>query len=84
MKTAEEYFEANEPHDPNCIISGQRVSKRRCIQLMEEYAKQNTLNRDKVMEILTSKLYHLFESDSSIVIVDALCSLLPGKHPGHG
>jgi hypothetical protein len=62
MKTAEEYFEANEPHDPNCIISGQRVSKRRCIQLMEEYAKQNTLNRDKVMEILTSKAMDNTES----------------------
>jgi hypothetical protein len=77
MKTAEEYFEANEPHDPNCIISGQRVSKRRCIQLMEEYAKQNTLDRDKVMEILRSKLYHLFESDSYVYseLADAIMSL---------
>jgi len=52
MKTAEEYFEKHEPHDPNVIIAGQRVSKARCIQLMEEYASQNTLDREKVMEIL--------------------------------
>lgn len=44
---------------------------------MEEYAKQNTLDRDKVMEILRSKLYHLFESDSYVYseLADAIMSL---------
>ena len=37
---AEKYFTDNEPHDPNSLIMGQRVSKGRCIQLMEEYHKE--------------------------------------------
>jgi len=34
---AKEYFTDNEAHDPNSIIIGQRVSKTRCIKLMESY-----------------------------------------------
>ena len=36
---AKKYFEANEPRDDNTIIAGQRVSKKRCIELMEQYAQ---------------------------------------------
>jgi ribosomal protein L37AE/L43A len=38
--SAEEFFELNEPHNPSVIINGQRVSKKRCIELINQYAKQ--------------------------------------------
>jgi hypothetical protein len=40
MNKATKYFEKHEPRDDRIMISGQRVSKKRCIELMHEYAKE--------------------------------------------
>ena len=51
---ADKYFTDNEPHDPNVLIAGQRVSKRRCIELMESYhkAKSKEEAEDVVIKII--------------------------------
>jgi hypothetical protein len=77
MKTAEEFLNDKfngkgyefKIHD---WINGQ-VSNYSPCELLEEYAQQNTLNRDKVMEVLK---YHI-TADAGILIelADALCSL---------
>jgi len=74
MKTAEEFLNDKfngkgyefKIHD---WINGQ-VSNYSPCELLEEYAQQNTINRDKVMEILTSKAMSSLDE-----IVDAICSL---------
>jgi hypothetical protein len=82
MKTSEEFLNDKfngkgyefKIHD---WINGQ-VSNYPPCELLEEYAQQNTLNRDKVMEILTSKAMSSLDE-----IVDAICSLsLPALSEG--
>jgi Glu-tRNA(Gln) amidotransferase subunit E-like FAD-binding protein len=65
-------------------INGQ-VSNYPPCELLEEYASQNTLNRDKVMEILNAHddtlidqyedVWGVIPSDSYGEVADALCSL---------
>jgi hypothetical protein len=79
MKTAEFHKKVSEIISKRAYIPGGSESRKveivatgseELLQLAEEYAQQSTLNRDKVMEILTSKAMSSLDE-----IVDALCSL---------
>jgi hypothetical protein len=57
--------------------------------IMEKFLNHNTLNRDKVMDRITKDpafegLPEYAKERLEPLISDALCSLLPGKHQGHG
>ena len=68
MKTAEEFLkEKGYPSDHSITYE---IAK-----LMEEYAQQNTLNRDKVMEIVTSYKINFYSGFKPDKMVDAICSL---------
>ena len=73
MKTAEGYFEEYFGTKPELPYSLDAV------EFAKYYAQQNTLNRDKVMEILVKLLKYyggiIIDDDELINSVDAICSL---------